>query len=109
MPASENKKKRPGLFGKINFGFVMPNLLFIVFVTALLMFYIANGHYANNMIRKINAMQRSVKELKTEYVMMKTKFVSITRESELLRQLKPLGFEPLNQVPVLLRDSLDRK
>ena len=47
------------------------NLPFIFFLSFLAIGYIANGYYADDQIRKVNKLSNEIKELRTQYIVVK--------------------------------------
>ena len=77
----------------------------VLFVPALAVVYIYNGHYADKTIRKINRTAKEVKELKYEYIAVKSKVMYQSKQSELVKVVVPLGLKELTESPVVLKDS----
>ena len=50
-----------------NTGFVFQNLPFLALLGLFAILYIANNHYAEKQIRKINSLKKEVEELRWEY------------------------------------------
>jgi len=89
----------------LNYQSLIKQLPFFLFLTLLAVIYIYNGHYANNTIRNINRTAKEVKELKYEYIAVKSELMIINKPSELVIALEPLGLKELVQSPVVLKDS----
>lgn len=60
-------------------------------MAALAIVYIANGHMADNRIRKINDTGRRLKDLQYEYKTLKSEMMFKSRESEMVKAARPLG------------------
>ncbi|MDQ6761784.1 MAG: FtsL-like putative cell division protein [Bacteroidota bacterium] len=86
---------------------IVMNIPFYLFVAALLIIYIANGHYADRTIRKINATAKHLKEMEYEFKTIKRDVIFRSKESELAKAVEPLGLKPLPAPPVQLIDTLD--
>ena len=65
---------------------------------------IYNGHLADKTIRKINQTAKEVKELKYEYISVKSKVMYQSKQSELIKAVEPLGLKELVESPVVLKD-----
>lgn len=76
-----------------------------MFLAMLAVLYIYNGHYADKTIRKINRTAKEVKELKYEYIAVKSKVMYQSKQSELVKVVEPLGLKELTQSPAVLKDS----
>lgn len=86
---------------------IVLNIPFYLFVAGLLVIYIANGHYADKTVRKINATAKHLKEMEYEFKTIKRDVIFRSKESELAKAVEPLGLKPLTAPPVQLIDTLD--
>ncbi len=77
----------------LNYGWIVNNMGFFLFMSVLAVLYIANGHMADNRIRKINETARQLKELQYEYKTVKSEMMFRSRESELVKAAEPLGLK----------------
>lgn len=98
QPASNGGWKR-----WLNYQSVVKQVPFFLFLSALAVLYIYNGHYADKTIRKINRISKEVKELKYEYIAVKSKVMFQSRQSELAKAVEPLGLKELVLTPVTLK------
>lgn len=71
-----------------------------MFLSLLAVLYIANGHMADNRIRKINDTGRKLKDLQYEYKTVKSEIMFKSRESEMVKAAQPLGLQPDSVPPV---------
>ena len=85
---------------------IVKNIPFYLFVAALMIIYIANGHYADKTIRQINSTAKHLKEMKYEYKTIKRDVIFRSKESELAKAVEPLGLQELSVPPVRLIDTL---
>ncbi|MEO6818293.1 MAG: FtsL-like putative cell division protein [Ginsengibacter sp.] len=85
------------------------NIPFYFFLAALAIVYIANGHYADKMVRKINKIEKNLKEMEYEYKTVKRDVTFRSKESELSKAVEPLGLFPLVIPPVRITDTLNSK
>ena len=90
----------------LNYQSIVKQVPFFLFLTGLAVVYIFNGHYADKTIRKINRTAKEVKELKYEYIAVKSKVMYQSKQSELVKVVEPLGLKELVQSPVVLKDSI---
>jgi len=67
--------------------------------------YIANGHYADKTIRKINALDKHLKEMEYEFKTVKRDVIFRSKESELVKAVEPLGLKELISPPMKIADS----
>ena len=113
MTEQENPKERDlkknsnpaGWKRWLNYQSIVKQVPFFLFLTALAVVYIFNGHYADKTIRKINRTAKEVKELKYEYIAVKSKVMYQSKQSELVKVVVPLGLKELTESPVVLKDS----
>jgi len=84
---------------------IVKNIPFYLFVSALAVIYIANGHYADKMIRKISSTEKHLKEMEYEFKTVKRDVIFRSKESELAKAVAPLGLKELMIPPVKILDS----
>jgi hypothetical protein len=77
--------------GMLNYKWIVSNIGFFLFLALLAVLYIANGHMADNRIRKISETARQLKDLQYEYKTLKSEMMFKSRESEMVRAAEPLG------------------
>lgn len=77
--------------GIFNYKWIVKNTTFFLFLAALAVAYIANGHMSDNRIRKINDTARRLKDLQYEYKTLKSEIMFKSRESEMVKAARPLG------------------
>lgn len=88
---------------------IVKNIPFYFFISALAIVYIANGHYADKMMRKINETEKNLKEMEYEYKTVKQQVIFRSKESELAKAVEPLGLKPLIVPPMRIVDTLKEK
>ena len=101
-----HKKKRRGLMYN---RWIVKNIPFYFFTAALAIIYIANGHYADKTIRKINVTEKNLKEMEYEFKTVKRDVIFRSKESELAKAVEPLGLKPLLVPPLRIIDTLREK
>jgi len=74
-----------------NYSWIVKNIPFFLFLAVIAVLYIANGHMADNRIRKINDTARKLKDLQYEYKTLKSEMMFKSRESEMVRAAQPMG------------------
>ncbi len=84
---------------------MVKNIPFFLFVAMLTVIYIANGHYADKTIRKINAADKHLKEMEYEFKTVKRDVIFRSKESELVKAVEPLGLKELAAPPMKIGDS----
>lgn len=100
------KTGKPGWKRWLNYQSIVKQVPFFLFLAALAVVYIFNGHYADKTIRKINRLSKEVKELKYEYIAVKSKVMYQSKQSVLIKVVEPLGLKELTVAPVVLKDSV---
>lgn len=85
------------------------NIPFYFFLALLAIAYIANGHYADKVVRKINATERNLKEMEYEYKTVKRDVTFRSKESELSKAVAPLGLNQMVVPPIRITDTLKNK
>ncbi|THU41047.1 hypothetical protein FAM09_02720 [Niastella caeni] len=103
---SRRKKQRKRLFG---YRWIVKNIPFFLFLSALAVIYIYNGHYADNTVRSINKVNRELKELQYEYKTLKSEVMFRSKQSELAKAVQPLGLKELVVPPAVLVDTASSK
>ncbi|MBS1653819.1 MAG: hypothetical protein JSU05_03160 [Bacteroidetes bacterium] len=89
----------------LNYQSIVKQVPFFLFLAALAVLYIYNGHYADKTIRRINQTAKEVKELQYEYKTVKSEVMFRSKQSELVKAVEPLGLKELTSSPVILKDS----
>lgn len=84
---------------------IVKNIPFFLFTALLTVLYIANGHYADKNIRKINATAKHLKEMGYEFKTVKRDVIFRSKESELVKAVEPLGLKELTAPPMKIGDS----
>ncbi|MBN8696637.1 MAG: hypothetical protein J0L87_08910 [Bacteroidetes bacterium] len=69
----------------------LKNLPFIFFLSFLAICYIANGYYADDQIRKVNKLSNEIKELRTQYIVVKDSLVIKSKQTEVAKALAAKG------------------
>jgi hypothetical protein len=99
---AKNRKKTKGkinLFDEILGGrfLASPSILkqipFAIFISALAMVYIANNNYTEKTIRNIETTKKQIKELRAEYISLRSELNQKTSQSEVAARLEPYGIK----------------
>jgi len=104
MPEQTNDKtnKNP-LKGLFNYQWIVKNIPFFLFLSALTVLYIANGHRADKTIRKINSTNNELKELQFEYKTLKSEVMFKSEELQIVKATEPLGLKVSKEMPQRLQ------
>ena len=100
---SRRRRQRKRLFG---YRWIVKNIPFFLFLSALAIVYIYNGHYADNTVRSINKVNREIKELQFEYKTLKSEVMFRSKQSELAKSVETLGLKELVVPPAVLVDTM---
>lgn len=65
----------------------------ILFVTAILIFYIGNTHYAERTVRRTDKMKREVENIRADFTTMKAEHMFSTKASEIAKKVAPMGLQ----------------
>ncbi|MES2591429.1 MAG: FtsL-like putative cell division protein [Bacteroidota bacterium] len=60
---------------------------FVFFLSFLAICYIANGYYADDQVRKVNNLTNEIKELRTQYIVVKDSLVIKSKQTEVAKAL----------------------
>jgi len=99
---------KPGWRRLIYQKWIVKNIPFFLFLAILTIMYIANGHYADKTIRKINALEKHLKEMEYEFKTAKRNVIFRSKESELVKAVEPLGLKELVTPPLKISDSTNQ-
>jgi hypothetical protein len=91
VPAKENKIVR-SMASVVSGSFLsqeatIKNFPFVFFLSFLAICYIANGYYADDQVRKANALKNEIKELRTQYIVVKDSLVIKSKQTEVAKAL----------------------
>lgn len=107
MAEENNIGKKKAAFRAVgdffNYSWILKNITFFLFLAALAVVYIANGHMSDNRIRKINETARKLKDLQYEYKTLKSEMMFKSRESEMVKASEPLGLTMDTTSPVRIK------
>ena len=74
-------------------------LPFIFFLFGIALFYIANAHYAMKTVRDTDKASREIKELRSEYITIKSDLMFRSKQSEVAKRLEATGLKALRNPP----------
>lgn len=93
----------------LNYQSIVRQIPFFLFLAALAVVYIYNGHLADKTIRAISRTEKDLKELQYEYKTVKGDVLFRSKQSELIQAVEPLGLKELTAAPVVLVDSSSKE
>ena len=104
-PQKEVKTERADRRKGFNYDRIVKNIPFFIFLAALAVLYIYNGHHADKLIRKIATTEKNIKELEYEYKTVQSDLIFRSKASELIKAVEPLGLKEPKVPPMLLTDT----
>jgi hypothetical protein len=78
---------------------VVRNTMFVMFLAGIAIFHISNTHSAERMMRRISTLERDIRELRWEYLTIKSDLMLQSKQSELAKRLEPFGIKELREPP----------
>jgi Bacteriodetes cell division protein (FtsL-like) len=107
MEQAKTQKKAWRRF--FSYRWIVRNVPFFLFLAALAVVYIYNGHFADKTARSITKVSREVKDMQFEFKILKADVIFRSKQSELAKAVAPFGLMELTAPPVILNDSLYKK
>lgn len=98
-PGVENSLKKEWRKRMKDYQWMVKNLPFILFLAFLALIYIANGHYADKNMRQLNKTNRQLKELRWQYLQVKSRLMYRSKMSEVAKVVAPRGLKELMAPP----------
>jgi hypothetical protein len=79
----------------------------ILYVAAIMIFYIGNSHYAERTIRQIEKMKVEVDDLRADYTTLKSDLMFSSKQSEVAKKVSALGIEESSRPPykIILKEG----
>ena len=68
----------------------VPYILFVAFIG---LFYIGNSHYAEKNVRKIDALEKEVEDLRADYTTLKADYMFAGKQSEVAKNIARKGIK----------------
>lgn len=103
--AKKEKEQRFQWKRLLNYQSIVKQMPFFLFLAALAVVYIYNGHNADKLNRGIARTTKELKELQYEYKTIKGEVLFRSKQSELVKAVEPLGLKELVASPIVLIDS----
>ena len=83
----------------ISQAWLVKNIPFFLFLSVLAIVYIYNGHHAEKSIKDMNKISRELKHLQYEYKMVRSEWMFMTKQSEVVQAVKPFGLQEITAPP----------
>ena len=106
MAKAKNDRDNKWFF--INQVWLIKNVRFFLFLAALAILYIYNGHHAENAIKDINKTSKEMKDLMYEFKMVRKDWMFMTKQSEVIKAVEPFGIKELKEPPLTMEDSINK-
>ena len=100
------EQKKVNRWFLINQVWLVKNVPFFLYLSALAVIYIYNGHHAEKAIKDINKTSKELKDLQYEYKMVKSEWMFMTKQSEVIKAVTPFGIKEILEPPVLINDTI---
>jgi hypothetical protein len=78
-------------------------LPFVLFLSGILLVYIFFSHRSDKKVRKIEKLNREVKELYSEYITLQTEILNGSRSSNLEQKMLKEGIKPATSPPIIIK------
>ena len=100
---SEKKKEGKWLF--INQVWLVKNVPFFLYLSALAVLYIYNVHHAEKAIKDINKTSRDLKNQQYQFKMVRSEWMFMTKQSEVVKAVEASGIKQILEPPIAIQDS----
>ena len=104
MKESKNNRENKWFF--VNQAWLVKNVRFFLFLAALAILYIYNGHHAEKTIKDINKTSKEMKDLQYEFKMIRKDWMFMTKQSEVVKAVEPFGIKEIKEPPMTLEDTI---
>jgi cell division protein FtsL len=91
--------KALNVFGLIEKEMLVKLMPFIFFLTVIALIYIANSYYAEKTIREIDMTTKDLKELRSEYISVKSDLILKSNQSQVATAVLPAGLKESRVAP----------
>ena len=104
MKESKNNRENKWFF--VNQAWLVKNVRFFLFLAALAILYIYNGHHAEKAIKDINKTSKEMKDLQYEFKMIRKDWMFMTKQSEVVKAVEPFGIKEIKEPPMTLEETI---
>lgn len=85
--------------GSLSADLVLKNIFFVFFLGFLVIVYIANAHYAEKQVNEIQRLQKEVKDLRWQYMSIKSNLMFNSKQSQVAKSVKPYDLKIRSKKP----------
>lgn len=90
-------------------GLIKKNLAYIIFCSLLLIFYIGNRYKCENQLSHIAKLEKEITDLRYESITTSARLMSVSRQSEVARQVKNRNLDLEESVKAPQRIYIEKK
>ncbi|REK03485.1 MAG: hypothetical protein DWQ39_09810 [Bacteroidetes bacterium] len=90
------------IFGIMDRNQIVHSMPFILFVTVIIIGYIANSYYAEKMVREIKKTKSELKDKNAEYIYTKSEVITHSRQSQVAKSVEPMEIKESTEPPKLI-------
>ncbi len=87
----------------------LKNWLFIIYVVFWTLVLIANNHFYEEKMMKAKDLTEQIKELRSEFVDRRSELMQLRMESNVARQMEPLGVAPSSVPPKKIKVVIEKE
>lgn len=80
---------------------------YVLFLAGIALFYIGNSHFAEKNVRKIDALEKEVEDLRADYTTLKSDYMFAGKQSEVAKNIANQGIKESLRPPekVMVKDE----
>ena len=97
------------IFGAFDRNQIVRAMPFILFITVMIIGYIANSYYAERIVRDINKTKNELKEKKAEHISVQSALISDSKQSSVAKSVENMEIKESTNPPHLIRAEKTRK
>lgn len=97
------------IFGAFDRNQIVRAMPFILFITVMIIGYIANSYYAERIVRDINKTKNELKEKKAEHISVQSALISDSKQSSVAKSVENMEIKESTNPPHLIRAEKIRK
>lgn len=97
------KKRWDIAVDRISYTGIVKNMPYLMFLTLLIIIYMANNNYAITLVRQIDNKNKELKQLHWRYLDLQSRLMYQTTESQLKIKTEALGLKPLQEPAFIIK------